>query len=66
MAGPLREDLANFWNKVMDREKGRSLPDLSDDAIGQGLLQPWIHLPKHPGQEALSKALLNQMLNLQI
>ena len=50
----------------MGRGKGSSTPDLSDDATGEGLRQFWMHLPKHPEQVALSKALLNRILNLQI
>jgi hypothetical protein len=64
VAGPLQENLANSWNKVMGREKGRSLPDLSDDATGQGLRQFWMRLSKHPEQGAFSKAISNQVLNL--
>jgi hypothetical protein len=52
--------------EVMGRGKGSSTPDLSDDATGEGLRQFWMHLPKHPEQVALSKALLNRILNLQI
>lgn len=66
MAGPLREDLANSWNKVIGLEKGRNLPDVSDNATGQGLRQLWMRLSKHSEQGAFSKAISNQMLNLQI
>jgi hypothetical protein len=66
MAGPLWENPANSWTKVMGRKRGRSLPDLSDEATGQGLRQFWMHLAKHTGQGAFSKAFSNQMLNLQI
>lgn len=64
MAGPLREDPANSWNKVMGRERGSKIPDLSDDATGQGLRQFWMRLSKHPEQGAFSKAIFNQVLNL--
>lgn len=66
MAGPLQEDLANSRNKVMCREKGRNLPDLGNEASGQGIRQCWMPLPRHPEQEAFSKGLLNRVLNLQI
>jgi hypothetical protein len=61
MAEPLRGDPANLWNKVMGREKGRNLPDVSDNATGQGLRQFWMRLSKRPEQGAFSKAISNQM-----
>ena len=44
----------------------REIPGLSHGAAAQGIRQFWKHLAKHPEQEALRKALLMQMLNLQI
>jgi len=44
----------------------REIPGLSYRAAAQGIRQFWKHLAKHPEQEAFRKALLMQMLNLQI
>ena len=44
----------------------REIPGLSYGAAAQGIRQFWKHLTKHPEQEAFRKALLMQMLNLQI
>ena len=44
----------------------REIPGLSYGAAAQGIRQFWKHLAKHPEQEAFRKALLMQMLNVQI
>jgi len=44
----------------------REIPGLSHGAAAQGIRQFWKHLAKHPEQEAFRKALLMQMLNIQI
>jgi len=44
----------------------REIPGLSYGAAAQGIRQFWKHLSKHPEQEAFRKALLKEMLNLQI
>jgi len=51
------------WRRI---EGMREIPGLSYGAAAQGIRQCWKHLPKHPEQGAFRKALLNEMLNLQL
>ena len=64
MARPLRMNPANSRNDLMGWGKGREVPGLNGGASANGIRQFWKPIPEHPEQEAFSKALLDQMLNL--